>query len=444
MKKVVSKLIYLLYFLCIVLLVVQCKKDTLDIDEGMEDTGFLLISPHIRVTLLKSAQAANTDSFKIEIYSSMDVLVQEIENFVDLIVPVELPVGDYYVIIHSNNLVPAAFDNPYYEGRSDNFQILKATTANVDVIAELANVKVTVQYSALTQADFTGFKTVVSAGTDSLIYLEQDTTAGYFIVTPLSVRARLLYTNSGGSLDSLVIIGEIPNPQAKDHIIITVQASLNGGSINNITLTVDESTNPINITIGDTTSTGTLSGVLIDSRDLQEYATIQIGSQVWMAENLNFLPSSLSGASTGSETFPFYYQPDPTKGILYNWPAAMDNSTIEGAQGVCPSGWHVPTNADWNELANFIQLDNPLLNIGTALKSAVGWNGTDDYGFAALPGGLRFPEGGFGDTSTRGFWWTSSADGFAFANYRMLENNVDLNPGSMSKSAGMSVRCIQN
>ncbi|MFW6310367.1 MAG: DUF4493 domain-containing protein, partial [Prolixibacteraceae bacterium] len=146
MKKFNKKLIYLLYFLCMVLLLVQCKKDKLIDNEDVAQTGFLTISPSIDVSFLKSAQVTNTDSFKIEIYSTADVLVQEIENFVDLIVPVELPVGDYYVIIHSNNLVPAAFDTPYYEGRSDNFQILKAATANVDVVSELANVKVTVQY----------------------------------------------------------------------------------------------------------------------------------------------------------------------------------------------------------------------------------------------------------------------------------------------------------
>ena len=87
-----------------------------------------------------------------------------------------------------------------------------------------------------------------------------------------------------------------------------------------------------------------------------------------MAENLNFLPggSSLSPPSNGSESAAFYYQVDPAKGILYNWPAAMDNTNIVGSQGACPSGWHIPSSADWNELANFIQIDNPALNVGTA------------------------------------------------------------------------------
>ncbi len=445
MKNNSTKLIYIFYSLCLVILFAQCKKDTLTDNEDTAQTGFLTISPRIDITLLKSAQAVNTDSFKIEIYSSTDVLVQEIENFNDLNVPIELPVGVYYVIIHSNNLVPAAFNNPYYEGRSENFQIIKTTTTNVEVVAELSNVKVTVQYAAQTQADFIGFKTVVSTGTDSLTYLEQDTTAGYFIVTPLSVRAQLLYTAVGGSTDTLVIFGEIPNPQPKDHIVITVLASLNGGGINGITLTVDESTNPVNITIQDTTFSGTFSGILIDPRDLQEYTTVQIGNQVWMAENLNFLPDALNFPSDGSQTIPFYYQIDPAKGILYNWPAAMNNTNFEGSQGVCPSGWHLPTLADWNELANFIQLDNSTPpDVGTALKTTNGWNGTDDYGFTALPGGLRNPEGGFSELNTRGFWWTSSEAGSSFANYRMLENNVNLISNSMNKSAGLSVRCIQD
>lgn len=448
MKNIKKILKHIIYSLCIILLFVQCEKNTVpgddDIDGFMTETGYLKISPVIDISLLKSAQVVETDSFKIEIYSLTDVLVQEIENFIDLSSPLELPVGDYYVIIHSNNLVPAAFENPYYEGKSENFQISSGATTNVDVTAELANVKVTVQYGPQTQANFTGFKTVVSTGTDSLTYLDQDVSAGYFIVTPLSVRVRLLFTAIGGSTDSLVVSGEIPNPQAKDHIVITVQASLNSQGINTINLTVDESTNPVNITIG----AESFSGILIDPRDSKEYATVQIGSQVWMAENLNFIPSGsqISGGSNGSENTRFYYQHNPAKGILYNWPAAMDNTTIEGSQGVCPSGWHVPTSADWDELDNFIQIDNPILNVGTALKATSEWNGTDDYAFAALPGGTRFVGGGIGEISSEGYWWTSSGgDGGSFsANFRNLDFSVNLISSTVNKSSGMSVRCIKD
>ena len=273
-KNIKSKLIYLFYSLCIVLIFVQCEKETPHENDGITETGYLTISPRIDITLLKSAQLVVTDSFKIEIYSPTDVLVQEIENFIDFSSPLELPVGEYYVIIHSKNLVPAAFNNPYYEGRSANFQITKGATTDVDVTTELANVKVTVQYATQTLADFIGFRTVVSTGTDSLTYLDQDTTAGYFIVTPLSVRARLTFLAAGGSMDSLVILGEIPNPLPKDHIVITVQASLNEGGINIINLTVDESTNPVNITIEDTTSSTAFSGILIIQemhRNMQQF-----------------------------------------------------------------------------------------------------------------------------------------------------------------------------
>lgn len=444
------KPIHIFYSFCMIILFVQCNKDTLNENDEISDTGYLMISPQIDFTLLKSAQAVVTDSFKIEIYSSTDLLIQEIENFIDFSSPLELPVGDYYVIIHSNNLVPAAFNNPYYEGRSANFQIIKGATTDVNVTAELANVKVTVQYASQTQADFIGFKTVVSTGTDSLTYLDQDTTAGYFIATPLNVRAILTYLADGGTTDSLIILGEIPDPQPKDHIVITVLASLNDGGINSINLSVDESTNSVNITIQDTTSATAFSGILVDPRDAQEYATVQIGNQVWMAENLNFLPAgaSFSSGGNGSESTAFYYQIDPAKGVLYNYPAAMDNIIIEGTQGVCPRGWHVPTSADWDELENFILVDNSTPNAGIALKAASEWSspGTDDFGFTALPGGRRFSTGGFGEQFTNGYWWTSSeSGGGGAAELRNLSDfNVDLISGQLNKSSGLSVRCIQD
>jgi uncharacterized protein (TIGR02145 family) len=449
MKNIKTTLKYIFYSLCIVLFFNQCTKDTApeedDLDVFTSDTGYLSISPSIDVNFLKSAQVVETDSFKVEIFNLADVLVQEIENFIDISSPIELPVGDYYVIIHSNNLVSAAFENPFYEGRSVNFQISKSATTNVDVTAELANVKVTVEYGAQAQSDFIDFRTVVSTGTDSLTYLDQETTAGYFIVTPLSVRVYLTFLTAGGSTDSLVITGEIPNPQAKDHIVLTIQASLVAGGTSNITLTVDESTNPVNITIEDTTSSETVAEVLIDARDAQEYATVQIGDQVWMAENLNFLPAtaSLSSMGLGSENTPFYYQVDPAKGVLYNWPAAMDNTTTVSSQGVCPSGWHIPSSAEWDELENFIQLDNSTPVAGIALKTTNGWSGTDDYGFAALPGGRRFSSGGFGEGSSNGYWWTSNENGSS-ANFRGLDFSVTLISNTVNKSSGMSIRCIQD
>ena len=117
----------------------------------------------------------------------------------------------------------------------------------------------------------------------------------------------------------------------------------------------------------------TTSGTFIDSRDGNEYNWVQIGDQIWMAENLKYLPSVV-GSGTGSETTPYYYvygyngtnvadakatDNYATYGVLYNWTAAMDgeaSSTTNpsGIQGVCPAGWHLPSDAEWTELTDYL------------------------------------------------------------------------------------------
>jgi uncharacterized protein (TIGR02145 family) len=134
-------------------------------------------------------------------------------------------------------------------------------------------------------------------------------------------------------------------------------------------------------------------GVLKDDRDGQTYKTVKIGDQWWMAENLNF----------EAETS-FCYNDEESKctkyGRLYPWAVAVGESEMActhslcslpsgNIQGVCPSGWHLPRMAEWDTL--FTAIGGQLI-AGKALKSTSGWmdgvNGTDDFGFSALPGGF--------------------------------------------------------
>ncbi len=104
----------------------------------------------------------------------------------------------------------------------------------------------------------------------------------------------------------------------------------------------------------------------IDSRDRQPYKTVQIGNQIWMAENLKFYPfdEDISEPQIGSNTIPYYYvygftgdfvdpealQAFSLTGILYNWSAALEgetgsNANPSGVKGICPEGWHLPSSA---------------------------------------------------------------------------------------------------
>jgi uncharacterized protein (TIGR02145 family) len=208
-------------------------------------------------------------------------------------------------------------------------------------------------------------------------------------------------------------------------------------------------------------------GSFTDPRDGNVYQTVTIGTQVWMAENLAYLPS-VNMVYDGSEDVAgsYYYVYDyngtnvtdakatanyTTYGVLYNWTAVMDGETSSttnpsGIQGVCPTGWHLPSDAEWTQLTDFVGGAN---NAGTKLKATSGWNSggnaTDDFGFTALPGGNRGYYGDFVSVGNLGYWWSATefSAGNAWAR-DMLYSYSSVARGSGSKSYGLSVRCIKD
>jgi len=157
--------------------------------------------------------------------------------------------------------------------------------------------------------------------------------------------------------------------------------------------------------------------------------TVTIGSQVWMAENLN---CDVSGSKC--------YDNDPANcakyGRLYDWKTAMS---------VCPSGWHLPSDAEWTTLKNFVGS-----SAGTKLKAASGWNsggnGTDEFGFAALPGGRGKSDGSFGGVGKFGNWWSSTeitAGGADVWEVNYDDGSVYWGDG-YDKKLWFSVRCLQD
>ncbi len=193
---------------------------------------------------------------------------------------------------------------------------------------------------------------------------------------------------------------------------------------------------------------------LIDDRDGKRYRIVDIGSQTWMAENLNYQP--LSGNSWCYED---NYSYCSQYGRLYDWATAMDINTSyninmwkgsDGSdvkhQGVCPSGWHLPSLAEWTTLVNYVGS-----SAGYKLKSTSGWygngNGADDYGFSALPGDGRYSDGGIHMTNigNNGAWWTATQYDSDFAYRRSIGYDNDyVYEDAISKNDGFSVRCIQD
>jgi uncharacterized protein (TIGR02145 family) len=146
------------------------------------------------------------------------------------------------------------------------------------------------------------------------------------------------------------------------------------------------------------------------SDGVRSYKTVVIYGQTWMAENLNYNASG-SKCGNGSSLSDENTETCDTYGRLYNWATAMNNSASSsanpsGVRGVCPEGWHIPSDAEWNNIGGSS-------TAGTKLKKATSWKisgiaGTDDFGFAALPGGYGNSDGDFFNAGDVGRWWSSS------------------------------------
>ena len=207
-----------------------------------------------------------------------------------------------------------------------------------------------------------------------------------------------------------------------------------------------------------------------DTRDGNVYVTIEIGDQVWMAENLRYLPSVV-GPGTGSKTTPYYYvhgyngtdtaEAKATSdysifGVFYNWAAAMDGETSStanpsGIQGICPAGWHLPSDAEWKELTDYLGGKNvaggKMKQTGTAYWISPNIDATNESGFLALPAGYRWDGGGvFDNKGTAGLWWTATeADDTDNAKMRAVYNySGEVSNYGFLKKLGYSVRCVKD
>lgn len=205
-----------------------------------------------------------------------------------------------------------------------------------------------------------------------------------------------------------------------------------------------------------------------DTRDGNNYKIVGIGNQVWMAENLKYLPS-VAGPGTGSTTIPLYYVYGydgtdvnvakatvyyKTYGVLYNWPAAMAGSASSstnpsGVQGICPTGWHLPSDAEWTQLTDYLGgqsvAGGKLKETGTAHWISPNTGATNETGFTALPGGHRIHNGTFGSIGSHGYWWSVTESYTNDAWYQSMDYGYSYVYSYYgSKELGFSVRCLRD
>jgi uncharacterized protein (TIGR02145 family) len=195
------------------------------------------------------------------------------------------------------------------------------------------------------------------------------------------------------------------------------------------------------------------------------YKTVLINNKVWMAENLRTkkyndnsdvtnITDGAAWAALTTEAYCWYGNDETTNkplyGALYNW-YAVNNGNL------CPTGWHVPTDAEFKALEIFLGMTQTEADAGSwrgtsqgvQLKSAAGWtagNGTNVSGFTALPGGYRYyGNGSFQGVGTIGYFWSSTTDTPERSFMRQLDSTHDgVERANADNKAGKSVRCIKN
>jgi uncharacterized protein (TIGR02145 family) len=209
-----------------------------------------------------------------------------------------------------------------------------------------------------------------------------------------------------------------------------------------------------------------------DSRDGNVYRTVRIGSQIWMAENLNYAYKQPT-ATKDSSSFCFNNNPAFCKkyGRLYLWSAAMDSAGIfstnskgcgnrvlcnyaTSVRGVCPEGWHVPNVAEFAVLMESAGDDN---FVGRRLKSRSGWesrndkqkngNGSDDYGFSAIPTGFYRSEGKYkngGFFASGSYFWSANSRNYIFAKTMEIDVDESAYESYQDKSIAVAVRCVKD
>jgi uncharacterized protein (TIGR02145 family) len=179
-------------------------------------------------------------------------------------------------------------------------------------------------------------------------------------------------------------------------------------------------------------------GSFTDTRDKKTYKTVKMGEQVWMAENLNY-------NAKGSKCYDNKPANCEKYGRLYDWATAMK---------ACPSGWHLPSEEEWQKLVDFAggkEEEKYQSNLMVKGWNAGWFNGTDSYGFSALPGGYSLFGGGFQFIGSLGRWWTASehdsngnGENDRASSHLMGYVYESARGGDEDKSCLYSVRCVQD
>lgn len=372
------------------------------------------------------------DDWDVTIFNVNNSIVAHWDNYLDVPDSVRLEPGSYFVNVSSQTITLPAFDASIYAGTSGIFTIADNVKKAIDVNCALSNVKLSVEFTNNVKVDFVDYYVrVTDASTRFLTFDKNEVRPGFFAQGDLTVYIKLTYIDVDGSTKFLEKTKIIEDTNNNDYHKLRIDGNVNIGSaafsVDVDDLNVIETT----ITLGDSAPD---EGVLVDLRDGKQYTTTLIGTQLWMAENLSF----------DSPTGDFFYDNNSANeqlyGRLYNY---------ETAKLVCPTGWHLPSGAEWDalraatgDMTSGGNLKENTLNYWAAPNTGA----TDLYGFRALPAGFKSGDNYHGLTTYASFWSSSSNASTAFYVY-IPHNNTFMVPAFdawKDDRSAHAVRCIKD
>ncbi len=269
------------------------------------------------------------------------------------------------------------------------------------------------------------------------------------------------HTSTGVSgLSSTLLAGTLANGEGT--LVYTISGTPTTAGTANFAIALGGKTCSINISVEDAAQTIGKLGPNITDAEGNSYKTVTIGSQTWMAENLKVskysdgttIPNITDNTQWPNNTTGAwaYYNNDAANnakyGKLYNWYAV--SPTTNGNKNVCPTGWHVPTDAEWKVLTDYLGGESvaggKMKEVGTTSWNNPNTDATNTSLFTGLPGGYRNDWGNYANFGNYGYWWSSSENSTYYAWYRHLNYNYGdaSSYNSHNKKFELSVRCLKD
>ncbi len=268
------------------------------------------------------------------------------------------------------------------------------------------------------------------------------------------------HTSTGVTgLSATLLAGTLANGVGT--LVYTISGIPNTAGTANFAISLGGKSCTITITVDDVAQTIGKPGPNITDAENNTYKTVTIGTQTWMAENLKVskysdgtsIPNITDNKQWQNNTTGAwsYYNSDAANnakyGKLYNWYAV--SKTTNGNKNVCPTGWHIPTDAEWTVLTEYLGgasvAGSKMKEVGTTSWSSPNTDATNESLFTSLPGGYRYSNGVYVNVGSNGEWWSSTEYNTNLAWYRDLyDSNGSVYRYYVDKSFGFSVRCLKD